>query len=209
MLWAMKGAMDTVAPPAGLTRESVIITETRGPMTHQVRDAVLRKGGEEAWQALLAKVSEPCRETFSKPIGPYEWIPAQHSKELSLAYMEGADPAFSLQRGRDTAKELLTVMNRWMLRLMSPAFFLQSAPRMFGFYYRGGRLVVDRIESSSASLSLWADAFYPAWFEGAVPGWLEGALELTGARLPAVRHLPPDGEGLAAFRHGYEVRWEA
>ena len=197
------------APPPGLTRESVVISRTRGPMTHQVRDAVLKQGGEAAWEALLAHVSSPCRETFSKPIGLYEWISAEHSRELSLAFMAGADPAFSLQRGRDTAKELLTVMNRWLLRLMSPSFFLQNAPRLFSFYYEGGRLVADRIEDGHAAMSLWADAFYPAWFEGAVPGWLEEALRLTGAEEVSVKHLPPEGDGLATFRHGYEIRWKA
>lgn len=202
------GAFEKIEVPPGLTRESVVITETRGPMTHQVRDAVLRAGGEAAWAALLGKVSGPCRATFSKPIGPYEWIPAAHSKELSLAFMEGADPSFSLQRGRDTAKELLTVMNRWMLRLMSPVFFLQNAPRMFSFYYRGGRLAVDRLEPGHARLSLWADAFYPAWYEAAVPGWLQGALEITGAKEVSARYQAPEGEGLLAFRHGYELRWK-
>lgn len=205
----MIGTLDSLSVPDGLTRDSVTIHRTRGPMTHQVKDAVLRGSSEAAWEALLQRVSEPCRTTFSKPIGRYEWIPAEHSKELSLAYMEGADPAFSLQRGRDTAKELLTVMNRWLLRLMSPAFFLQNAPRMFSFYYEGGRLVVDRLGEGNATLSLWADAFYPAWFEGAVPGWLEEALRLTGAKTVEVSHVQPDGEGLAAFRHRYEIRWEA
>jgi hypothetical protein len=200
---------DMVAPPPGLTRQSVVITRTRGPMTHQVHDAVLKQDGEAAWAALLARVSGPCRETFSKPIGLYEWIPAEHSRELSLAFMAGADPAFSLQRGRDTAKELLTVMNRWLLRLMSPSFFLQNAPRLFSFYYEGGRLVADGIEEGHAAMSLWADAFYPAWFEGAVPGWLEEALRLTGAEEVSVRHVPPEGDGLEAFRHGYEIRWKA
>lgn len=209
MLWGMSGILETSRPPEGLSREEVIIRRTRGPMTQQVKEAALRQGGEAAWEALLARASEPCRQTFSHPIGRYEWIPAEHSKELSLAFMAGADPSFSLQRGRDAAKELLTVMNRWLLRLMSPTFFIQNAPRMFSFYYDGGRLVVDHLGQGEASMSLWADAFYPAWFEGAVPGWLEEALRLTGAKAVTVQHAPPVGEGLLAFRHGYEIRWQA
>ena len=204
----MIAAPDILVPP-GLTRESVVITETRGPMTHQVRDAVLKAGGEAAWAELLSRVSEPCRQTFSRSIGAYEWIPAEHSRELSLAYMAQADPAFAAQRGRDTAKEVMTVLSRWMLRLMTPTFFLYNAPRVFSHYYRGGRFLADRVEPGSARMSLWADAFYPAWFEGSVPGWLQGALELTGAKEISIRHLPPSGEGLEAFHHVYEVRWKA
>jgi hypothetical protein len=199
---------ETLIPP-GLTREAVVITELRGPMTRQVREAALRQGGEAAWEALLASVSEACRATFSKPIGLYEWIPAEHSKELSLAFMATVDPEYTRRRGRESAEELITVVNRWMLRLMSPGFLLQNMPRMFAFYYRGGRVVVDRLDAGSARVSLWADAFYPAWYELGLTGWLEGALALTGAREVEVAYQAPCGEGLEAFRHGYEIRWKA
>jgi hypothetical protein len=209
MLDAMLGTVEAVTPPPGLTRESVVITELRGPMTRQVRDAVMRDGGTPAWDALLAKVSEPCRHTFSKPIGLYEWIPAEHSKELSLAFMATADPDYTYQRGMESAKEHLTVVNRWILRLMSPGFLLQNMPRLFAFYYRGGQVVVDRLETGSARVSLWADAFYPTWYASGLPGWLMGALALAGAKGVSVSHVPPEGEGLLAFRHGYEIRWQA
>ncbi len=207
MLWAMTGTLEAIVVPPGLTRDSVVIRELRGPMTRQVRDAVLREGGEAAWESLLAQVSEPCRLTFAKPIGLYEWIPAEHSKELSLAYLATADPAYTYRRGQESAREQLTVVNRWILRLMSPGFLLQNMPRLFAFYYRGGQVVVDRLESGSARVSLWSDAFYPAWYERGLPGWLTGALELTGAKGVTVHYLPPEGEGLLAFRHGYEIRW--
>lgn len=209
MLDAMTGTLESVALPPGLTRESVVITELRGPMTRQVRDAVLKAGGETAWEALLGKVAEPCRLTFSKPIGLYEWIPAEHSKELSLAFMATADPDYTYQRGIESAREHLTVVNRWILRLVSPGFLLQNMPRLFAFYYRGGQVVVDRLEAGSARVSLWADAFYPAWYERGLTGWLMGALALAGAKGLSIEYLPPEGEGLLAFRHGYEIRWQA
>ena len=203
------GTVESVALPPGITRESVVITELRGPMTRQVRDAVMKDGGAPAWDRLLAKVSEPCRLTFSKPIGLYEWIPAEHSKELSLAFMATADPDYTYQRGVESAKEHLTVVNRWILRLISPGFLLQNMPRIFAFNYRGGTVVVDRIEPGSARVSLWADAFYPVWYERGLPGWLVGALALAGAKEVSIGYVPPEGEGLLAFRHGYEIRWQA
>lgn len=209
MLDAMMGTVEAVAPPPGLTLESVVITELRGPMTRQVRDAALAEGGEAAWESLLAGVSEPCRRTFSKPIGLYEWIPAEHSRELSLAFMATADPAYTYRRGLESAREQLTVVNRWILRLMSPGFLLQNMPRLFSFYYRGGQVVVDRLEPGSAKVSLWADAFYDIWYERGLPGWIQGALALAGAKDLSIRYIPPEGEGLLAFRHGYEIRWQA
>lgn len=203
------GTVESVAPPPGLTRESVVITELRGPMTRQVRDAVMKMGGAPAWEALLAKVSEPCRLTFSKPIGLYEWIPAEHSKELSLAFLAMADPDYTYQRGVASAQEHLTVVNRWILRLISPGFLLQNMPRIFAFNYRGGQVVVDRIGPGLAQVSLWAEGFYPLWYERGLPGWLMGALDLAGAKEVVIDHVPPAGEGLLAFRHGYEIRWRA
>ena len=201
-------SVEVSTPPPGLTREAMVITALRGPMTRQVRDVVLREGGEAAWTALLAKVSEPCRRTFSQPIGLYEWIPAAHSGELSRTYLETADAAYTYRRGLESAREQLTVLNRWLLRLMSQSFLIDNLPRLFAFYYRGGRVVVDHLEPGFAVISLWADAFYADWFEHGLAGWLEGALGLTGAKGVSVRYLPPAGEGLLAFRHGYELRWQ-
>lgn len=194
--------------PVGLTRESVVITELRGPMTGQIRKAVLREEGESGWKALLAKVSEPCRRTFSKPLGMYEWIPAEHSKELSLAYLAGRDPSYTYRRGIEAATEQITVVNQWMLKLMSPSLLLQNMPRFFDFYYRGGRVVVDHLGPGTALLSLWADAFYQEWYEHGLRGWFEAALGLTGAKHVTVKYHSPDGEGLLAFRHVYEVHWD-
>ncbi|HJW08865.1 MAG TPA: TIGR02265 family protein [Holophagaceae bacterium] len=195
--------------PEGLTRVNVRIAAVRGPMTRQIRENVQRQGGEAAWQAMLAKVSRQCRECFAKPIGLYEWIPAELSSELSQAYMADADPEFTRRRGVDSARELITSINRWMLRLMTPSFLLENTPRMFSHYYMGGRVVLDQLGEGEARLSLWAEGFYPIWYEKGISGWLQGALELTGARGVEVAYEAPSGEGLLAFRHHYHVRWNS
>jgi hypothetical protein len=195
--------------PAGLTRQNVRIAAVRGPMTRQIHDAVVKEGGERAWQDLLARVSEPCRQTFSKPIGLYEWIPAEHSSELSQAFMAGADPGFTRRRGMDSAEELITTINRWLLRLMTPAFLLENTPRMFNHYYQGGRVVLDDITDGEGHVSVWAEGFYPLWYEEGLSGWVMGALKLTGAKDVQVDYEAPSGEGLHAFRHRYHARWKA
>ena len=201
--------LQEVAIPEGLTRVNVRIAAVRGPMTRQIRDAVLKQGGEAAWRALLAQVSEPCRDCFSRSIGLYEWIPAELSSELSQAFMAGADPEFTRRRGVDSAEELITSINRWLLRLMTPAFLLENAPRMFSHYYQGGKVVLDEIGMGEAWLSVWAEGFYPIWYEKGLSGWVQGALALTGARDVDVAYEAPSGEGLLAFRHRYHVRWRS
>ncbi len=189
--------------------EVLRITELRGPMTRQVRTEVLRQGGEKAWQALLASVSPACRERFSRPIGLYEWIPAELSNELSLAYLAHGDADFIRRRSVDAAREQITILNRWMLRLMTPAFFLENVPRIFAFYYRGGRVTVDVLKDCQAELSLWAIGFYKGWYERGLTAWLEFALSLTGAPGVRVVYVAPTGEGLEAHRHRYLIRWES
>jgi hypothetical protein len=192
-----------------LHAEALRITELRGPMTRQVRNEVIRRGGEKAWQALLASVSPACRECFSKPIGLYEWIPAELSNELSQAYLSHGDLDFIRRRSVDAAREQITILNRWMLRLMTPVFFLENVPRVFGFYYRGGRVTVDLLKDGRAELSLWAIGFYKGWYERGLPAWLEYALSLTGAKGIRVVYAAPTGAGLEAHRHRYMIRWES
>lgn len=193
--------------PAGLTIETVRITHVRGPMTQQVRKAMLEQGGEEAWNKLLAQVSEPCRSVFMKPVGLFEWVDAELSSELSVAYQDRFGEAWAFDRGRGTAREQLTFINRWLLKALSPAFVLQNAARVFRFYYRGGQLVLDELDSHSARISLWANGYYPAWYEQGLPGWAQEALEMSGARNVASSYAPPSGEGLEACHHRYRLTW--
>lgn len=196
-------------PVLDLDLEALRITELRGPMTRQVRNEVLRQGGEKGWQTLLSAVSPPCRELFSRPIGLYEWIPAEMSNELSQAYLAHGDVDFIRRRSVDAAREQITVLNRWMLRLMTPTFFVENVPRIFAFYYRGGRVTVDALQEGRAELSLWAIGFYRGWYERGLTAWLEFALGLTRAKGVRVVYAAPTGEGAEAHRHRYLIRWEA
>ncbi|MBK8727479.1 MAG: hypothetical protein IPL96_15930 [Holophagaceae bacterium] len=190
-----------------LSLEALRITHLRGPMTRQVRHEVLRAGGEAAWQELLARVSPGCRALFSRPIGLYEWIPAEMSDELSRAYLAKGDADFIRRRSVDAAREQITVLNRWLLRLISPSFLLENVPRIFAFYYRGGRVTVDLLKEGQAELSLWAIGFYQGWYERGLTAWLEYALTLTHATGVRVIYAAPGGEGIEAYRHRYLISW--
>ena len=51
--------------------EAFRITHFRGPMTRQVREAVLAEGGDAAWKALLERVSPECRAQFGRDLGSF------------------------------------------------------------------------------------------------------------------------------------------
>lgn len=191
-----------------LVLEDFRVSHVRGPVTQQIRQAVLLAGGQPAWEALLAEVSEECRALFLSPIGSYEWVDADLAAEMNRAFLEYKGPEWILSRGRSAAREQLLLVHRWLIKLASPEFLLNNAPRMLGLYYRGCRGTVDHLGPGEAVLNLWAYGYYPEWYSHGLVGWLQGALELSGAKELRVHHEPPPGHGPDSVRHRYRVTWE-
>ncbi len=183
------------------------ITHERGPMTRLLREAALAWGGEAAWGTLLASVSPACRVRFQDSLGFYEWVESPLALELHAAWarLRGLDD-FS-KRGEDAAREMLGTVQRWILRLASPTLLLQCVPRIFGYYYRGGRMSLAHLRSGTALLELRALGYPDSWFRDGLSTWMKVALELTGAREVTVNHVPP-GEGLEHHLHRFEVAWK-
>ncbi len=194
--------------PDGLDLETVRITHSRGPMTRQVRDEVLRTRGSEGLRTLLEQVSPPCRELFTREIGVYEWVPLDLTRELSAAFLAQQDADYARRRGEEAARVQLSTLNTWLMKVLSPGFLMEVMPRLFRFYYRGGRMVVDLNEQGHAALSVWASGMYETWFRESLTAWTRTALQAAGAREVAIDYWPPSGEGLRAFHHQYEVRWK-
>lgn len=188
--------------------ESFRVSHVRGPVTQQIRQAVLLAGGQPAWEALLEKVSEECRSLFMGPIGSYEWVDADLAAEMNLAFLEFKGPDWILSRGRSAAREQLLMVHRWLIKLASPEFLLNNAPRMLGLYYRGCKGTVEHIGSGEAVLKLWAQGYYREWYSHGLVGWLQGALELSGAKDLRIHHQPPAGRGLDSVCHRYRVTWK-
>jgi hypothetical protein len=173
-------------------------------MTRQVRESVLREGGAEAWEALLASVSLACRARFFKVPGYFEWVESPLALELHAAWtaLRGADPM--AERGKDAAREILGGAHRWMLKLATPGLLLQAFPRLYDFYYQGGLVTLELLEDSRAELVLDAWGYPEAWYRDALPAWLRAALEATGTPdISLEYHAPKPG----TCRHRYTVRW--
>lgn len=195
-------------PPALVDQTRLEIRALRGPTAIQIQRTVLRRGGQLALEALLSTVSEPCRARFGRPLGLYEWIDAPLVSELTQAYMRWSGRDDNFRGGAAAAREELTVIHRWMLRLMSPGFLVQNLPRIYGYYAQGGLVTVDQVGRGGADISLWAGGFFPAWYDPGLTGWLHGALELTGAQEVSVRYQAPR-PGPEALRHRYLLGWRA
>jgi hypothetical protein len=186
-----------------MTPDPTRITRERGPMTRQVRDAVLRAEGEAGWQALLATVSPACRERFLKPVGYFEWVESELALELHEAWRLHQGQESMGQRGRDAALEILGGAHRWLLKVSTPGFLVQAFPKLFAFYYQGGRVEVEALTDRSARICLWGSGYPEAWFREGVSAWAQVALEMTGAQ-PSVRYEPPAD---TAQPHRYHITW--
>ena len=190
-----------------LTLEDLRVSHVRGPVTQQIRQAVLRAGGQPAWESLLAQVSEPCRKLFLSPIGSYEWVDADLAAEMNTAFLSLKGLEWIHARGRSAAREQLLTVHRWLFKLASPEFLLNNTPRILRLYYRGCRGAVSRVGAGEATLNLWAHGYYPEWFSHGLVGWLQGALELSGAKDLRIHHQSPTGHGLDSVCHRYRVTW--
>ncbi len=190
-----------------LTLEDLRVSHVRGPVTQQIRQAVLRAGGQPAWESLLAQVSEPCRKLFLSPIGSYEWVDADLAAEMNTAFLSLKGLEWIHARGRSAAREQLLTVHRWLFKLASPEFLLNNTPRILSLYYRGCRGAVSHVGAGEATLNLWAHGYYPEWFSHGLVGWLQGALELSGAKDLRIHHQSPTGHGLDSVCHRYRVTW--
>lgn len=186
---------------------NLTITHERGPMTRQVHQAALAWGGEPAWQTLLQSVSARCRERFQHPVGFFEWVESALALELHVAWagLRGAETMG--ERGEHAAHAMLEMggIQSWILRTASTHFLLVNVPRIFDFYYRGGRLETVLVESNRCVYALHALGYPEAWFMDALPSWMKVALEKSGARKVHIdgRH----NEETSADLHTYEVTW--
>ena len=195
-----------VAP--SLTFEDFRISHVRGPVTQQIRQAVLRAGGQPAWESLLAQVSEPCRRLFLSPIGSYEWVDANLAAEMNTAFLTLKGVEWLNTRGRDAASEQLLNVHRWLLKLASPEFLLNNTPRILSLYYRGCKGAVEHVGAGETNLKLWAQGYFPEFFSHSLVGWLQSALELSGANDLQIHYEVPKGQGLDSVCHRYHLTWK-
>ncbi|HJW34659.1 MAG TPA: hypothetical protein VJ505_15035 [Holophagaceae bacterium] len=191
--------------PQGALAEDWRITHERGPMTRQVRAAAMAEGGEAEWEALLATVSPRCRERFQKPIGYFEWVESELALELHHAWILRRGEEFMAQRGADAAREILNGAQSWLLRLATPGLLIQTLPRLFHLYYRGGDLSASVVAPGHARVELRATGYFPSWYRDGLPAWAMEALSLTGVQDLRTHYTAPPP--LQPHLHQYDLRW--
>jgi hypothetical protein len=196
-------------PPAGLQEDAARVRRIRGPNVGLARRWFLKRSGEAGWQAFVATLSEPCRAVFSRPIGMYEWVDVEHYTEVSRAFSAFSRDHDPYRAGEVAAREELTTLNRWILRVLSPSFLISNLPRLWAFYLDGGAVHIERLEPGASELSVYAEGLVPEVLHPGLSGWLHTALGLTGVEDLRVVHTGPEpgAEGLSACRHHFGISW--
>lgn len=199
------GVVDRVAGAAEVARYR--ITHVRGPMARRFKAMVTQQGGEAAWNRLLGLVGPACRVRYSRELGSFEWVEADLAAEIGQTWEAYGGEGSTASRGQGAAREILDGTHPWLLRIATPWILVQAMPRMFGFYYRGAELSLDRSLEGGADFSLRASGYYPSWYQFGVTAWALEALRLAGAKSVTATYLPP-GPADEPWHHRYEVRWQ-
>ena len=206
----MSALVTLAPPPVGLSMDQVRIRRIRGPNVGLARRWFMKRGGEAGWQNFLSTLSDRCEEAFSGPIGLYEWVDEADYTELSLAFLGYAHSHDAYRAGEVAAREQLTTINRWILRVLSPSFLISNLPRLWAFYLDGGAVHIERLEPGFAALSLYGAGCIPEFYHPGLSGWIHAALALTGADNIDFVYVPPEpgAHGIDACRHYYELSWD-
>lgn len=205
----MTNALVLAPPPPGLSVDAVAVRKIRGPNVGLARRWFMKRQGELAWQAFVGSLSGPCQAVFSRPIGMYEWVEAELYTEVSRAFSAYTQDHDPFRAGEVAAREELTTINRWILRVLSPTFLISNLPRLWAFYMDGGAVHIERLEPGFCHMSVYATGLVPEVLHPGLSGWIHAALSLTGAEDLRVRYTAPErgAEGLGGCRHHFELTW--
>ena len=159
--------------------------------------------GPQVRAALIGDLSPRAQLALREPPGPFQWIETPQVNELVAAYEARYGLEGVARRVDFTARQQLTVIHGWMMKLLTPETVFQQAATLYRFNFRGGIAKAQEVQPGRALVSIWSLGLYASWYTHAFPGWLAGALQLIGAGSTTVIHRPP-AEG---FQHRYEATW--
>lgn len=147
---------------------------------------VRETGGDQALQAILARLPPEDRKVLSGWILPISWYPLDVYLRLDDAIasvMSPHDrPSLFLAMGRASADANLKGPQRPFVREGEPHFLLQAAPQIYAAYYAVGRRTYERTGETSAVLVTHGAENVTATDCLTVVGWHVRAIELCGGK---------------------------
>lgn len=149
-------------------------------------EIVREQHGDDAWARIQQGMDSEVRDALTHgAIVVGGWYPLSWYRHLHLVAQEvlGADISLATTVGRlSTYRDLVSGVNRLLVRAMSPQTVIARAAHVFGSYYESGRVAIVEKEETRVRArwthcaefdrNIWADVF----------GGCVGALEAAGAR---------------------------
>jgi hypothetical protein len=162
---------------------------SKGTIVLHARSFVVSRFGALGWQAVLDRLPEDDRKTFSAML-PITWYPHEADVRLFQAIVDvhgKGDKQLLLELGRFEAEHDLRRIHRMFMRFADPAYVLEKASDYWSRFHNTGRWTVDRTENgASGTLFEWDPPHeLHCLYLGA---YIARMFELVGARQVRVDH---------------------
>ncbi|HJW09511.1 MAG TPA: hypothetical protein VJ483_07760 [Holophagaceae bacterium] len=179
------------------------VTHLRASMARMVRSSAAAAFDLQTWTDLVATLPAEARALAEADQALPDWVPI----EAVMAWVQAfATASGQVTRGISLADQLLDNAHPWIQRALDPGLAVESMPRIFQHYHRGGVARLEELVPGHAVMDLWAFVPYPGWHDVLIPTVFRRALQRCGAEDVEVRILSME-PGDPYFRHRYDLNW--
>ncbi len=161
--------------------------------------------GHDAGRKLRDGLDEDERAQFDRTVAT-DWV----SIELVTKVFELAAPIMHPGKvgairlvGQDLARDNLSGVYRYLVRVLTIPFVLDQAAKLWHTYHRHGRPVVLRHAPTSASFVVRDYPRLPERFRECMCGYIAGTIEVAGGREPLITKTNDDPQAWA-----FHILWK-
>jgi hypothetical protein len=184
----------------------ILAAEVKAIGIHGRVRVIEREHGRRRLEELAATLSATAKENLLRPPLPSVWVPFGVMLEIETAMIRdlfGNDPARYAAVAATIAREDVSTMYRFLLRLGSPTTVFKRFGAAFSTRLRPGTVHVDDHSSRSAECVL-RDGVVPLYFcEHGLSAWASTILSMTGTRNVKI------AQRSCQHRGDPECRWRA
>ena len=183
------------------------MTRSKGTNILNIREFVVQRMGQAAWDQLVAAMPEPDRATLTTVLafGWYDFGLNARLLAQMVATLGQKDRALARQYGAFEAERDLTGVHRLFLRLANPAYVLEKAGEYWFRFYDTGTWTIQRHDGNHASGTLkgmdGTDEDYCAY----LTAYVTRMFELVGAKEVRVTHPVCSARG--GPHCVYDIHW--
>jgi hypothetical protein len=167
------------------SEEEALSVKVKGAVLLSRSAFVHSEFGKEAWERILATMSEENRKQLKGVVLSTSWYPFEVNEELDRTIVDvlgGGDRKIFKKIGKWSAQANLGGPHRAFLRPGDPAAFLDQTDRIYQFYYDTGRREYESTGPDSGVMTTYDAETFSENDCLTVIGWYEEALKMCGAK---------------------------